>query len=94
MQFCIFIFQDENVGKKTIQRGKCIYVEQVDAQTMPVNATVTLINWGNIIVKQVNVDKVTQHITSIDADADFANLVFMKFIKFFVINYSRTTRKR
>ncbi len=45
--------QDADVGQKTVWWSSEVLIERVDAETLKEGMTVTLINWGNVIVTNI-----------------------------------------
>jgi len=42
------------LGRKQITRCKRVFIEQVDANSLSVNEEITLMDWGNIIITEIN----------------------------------------
>ena len=46
--------QNADVGEKEIWYSPDLLIEGADAQTLHVGETVTLINWGNIVITKIH----------------------------------------
>jgi len=71
--------KDPAVGQKTINYGPIVYLEQVDADLIKADDTVTFVNWGNL--KITAVENKDGHVVSINADLDLDNKNFKKTLK-------------
>ena len=56
------------VGKKTVWYGRSILVEQDDAQSFEFDEEITLMNWGNAIVRQISKDSTTNLVIAIELE--------------------------
>ena len=47
-------FKNAEMGTKKVWRSSQVYIEGADASTLSIGEKVTLINWGNFIIKTIN----------------------------------------
>lgn len=59
-------------GKKSQLRLNRVWLEQVDAKEVKEGEEVTLMDWGNCIVRKIHTDAATGAVTGIDADLHLA----------------------
>lgn len=71
--------KDASVGQKTVWQSPVVLLEQEDAQLINANDTVTFVNWGNLII--VDVQKSNGIVTEIKAKLDLDNKDFKKTLK-------------
>lgn len=77
------MFQNVEVGMKTIWYSKKILVEETDAREVKIGDSVTLINWGNI--KICDILKDGDKIVEIKAKLDLENKVCYNLFHFFQV---------
>ena len=49
----LLLFQNPDVGKKEIWYSSEVLLERMDVETLTENSTITLINWGNVIITKI-----------------------------------------
>ncbi|KAK4306721.1 hypothetical protein Pmani_021479 [Petrolisthes manimaculis] len=71
--------KDPSVGTKTVWVGPRVLIEAADAAELKEGQNATFINWGNIMIKKVNI--VNNKIESVDAEANLQNTDYKKTLK-------------
>ncbi|KAK3888678.1 hypothetical protein Pcinc_007291 [Petrolisthes cinctipes] len=71
--------KDPSVGTKTVWVGPRVLIEAADAAELKEGQNATFINWGNIMIKKVNI--VNDKIKSVDAEANLQNTDYKKTLK-------------
>ncbi|CRG87966.1 glutamyl-tRNA synthetase [Talaromyces islandicus] len=76
--------KNPSLGTRKIQTGKTIIIEQADAQSFEIGEMITLMNWGNAIVRDIstttgnNDDKSTTLVKHLVLDLDLTSRDFKK----------------
>ena len=52
--YCLYLLKNAEMGMKKVWTSSKAYIDGADAKTLHVEEKVTLINWGNFIVKSIN----------------------------------------
>lgn len=57
-----------DLGSKTVVYGKTILIDQIDVRTFKPGEEITLMNWGNAVVRNCTSDPITNDILSLDLE--------------------------
>jgi bifunctional glutamyl/prolyl-tRNA synthetase len=73
--------KNAELGKRLINIGKQVLIDQTDAQLINISDNVTFINWGNLLITNIIKDPKTGLITNISAQLNLENKDFKKTLK-------------
>ncbi|KAJ1978995.1 glutamate--tRNA ligase [Dimargaris xerosporica] len=60
--------KNPEVGTKQIFLSNTLYLDQADASTLEEGEEITMMDWGNMLVKKINRDPATGRVTDVDAE--------------------------
>eukprot|EP00731_Ephydatia_muelleri_P022193 Em0014g784a len=72
--------KNPEVGEKKVWLGPKVFLEGADAELLQVGELVTLINWGNVVIKKINRDN-EGRVTSLEGSVDSENTDFRNTLK-------------
>ncbi len=70
--------KDPNIGMKKVWYSQKVFIEGADAEHLHIGETVTFINWGNLVIKDIKKDSTTNKITAVSADLHLENKDYKK----------------
>lgn len=73
--------KDETLGKKSVTLGPKIYIDYADAETLKEKQNATFINWGNLMIDEIQRNNKTGRIEKILATPNLENKDFKKTVK-------------
>lgn len=71
--------KDPSKGTKQVKVGPCILIERCDAETLVEGQNATFINWGNLLIK--NIQKKNGVITGVTASLNLENKDYKNTVK-------------